>query len=52
MNGTQPDFNEEGRILIKKGRHPLLDKKKVVPIDIQLGKDFELLIIIRSEYRR
>ena len=45
MNGTQPDFNEEGRILIKKGRHPLLDKKKVVPIDIQLGKDFELLII-------
>ena len=45
MNGTQPDFNEEGRLLIKKGRHPLLDKKKVVPIDIQLGKDFELLII-------
>ena len=45
MNGTQPDFNEEGRILIKKGRHPLLDKKKVVPIDIQLGKDFELVII-------
>ena len=45
MNGTQPDFNEEGRILIKKGRHPLLDKKKIVPIDIQLGKDFELLII-------
>lgn len=45
MNGTQPDFNLEGRILIKKGRHPLLDKKKVVPIDIQLGKDFELLII-------
>ncbi len=45
MNGTQPDFNQEGRILIKKGRHPLLDKKKVVPIDIQLGKDFELLII-------
>ena len=45
MNGTQPDFNEEGRILIKKGRHPLLDKKTLVPIDIQLGKVFELLII-------
>ena len=45
MNGTQPDFNEEGLILIKKVSHPLLDKKKVVPIDIQLGKDFELLII-------
>lgn len=45
MNGTEPVFNQEGRILIKKGRHPLLDRKKVVPIDIQLGKDFELLII-------
>ena len=44
-NGSEPVFNEEGRIHIKKGRHPLLDKKKVVPIDIQLGKDFHLLII-------
>ena len=45
MNGSEPIFNEEGRISIKKGRHPLLDKKKVVPIDIFLGKDFQLLII-------
>lgn len=45
MNGSEPIFNEEGRISIKKGRHPLLDKKKVVPIDISLGKDFQLLII-------
>lgn len=44
-NGSEPRFNEEGRIQIKKGRHPLLDKKKVVPIDIHLGKDFDLLII-------
>ena len=44
-NGSEPRFNEEGRIRIKKGRHPLLDKKKVVPIDIHLGKDFDLLII-------
>ena len=29
----------------KKGRHPLLDKKSVVPIDIWLGKDFRLLVI-------
>lgn len=44
-NGSEPEFNEEGRIQIKKGRHPLLDKKTVVPIDIQLGKDFDLLVI-------
>lgn len=44
-DGSEPRFNEEGRIRIKKGRHPLLDKKKVVPIDIHLGQDFDLLII-------
>lgn len=44
-NGSEPIFNNEGRIHIKKGRHPLLDKKKVVPIDIWLGRDFHLLII-------
>lgn len=45
MNGTQPVFNTERYIHIRKGRHPLLDKKKVVPIDIHLGKDFDLLVI-------
>ena len=35
-NGTEPIFNEKGHINIKKGRHPLLDKKSVVPIDIWL----------------
>lgn len=45
MNGTAPVFNEEHYINIRKGRHPLLDKKKVVPIDINLGRDFDLLII-------
>lgn len=44
-NGTEPIFNEKGHINIKKGRHPLLDKKSVVPIDIWLGKDFRLLVI-------
>lgn len=38
-SGTEPLFNENGYINIKKGRHPLLDKKKVVPIDISIGKD-------------
>lgn len=45
MNGTEPLFNTDHFINIRKGRHPLLDKKKVVPIDIHLGKDFDLLII-------
>lgn len=44
-NGAQPLFNNEGRIHIRKGRHPLLDKKKVVPIDVTLGEDFHLLIV-------
>ena len=45
MSATEPIFNLDRRINIKKGRHPLIDKKKVVPIDINLGKDFELLVI-------
>ncbi|MBO5166535.1 MAG: endonuclease MutS2 [Lachnospiraceae bacterium] len=45
LNATKPLFNTDHYIHIRKGRHPLLDKKKVVPIDIHLGKDFDLLII-------
>ena len=45
QNATMPLFNTEHRIRIRQGRHPLLDKKKVVPVDIQLGIDFDLLII-------
>ena len=44
-NGVAPLFNDEGRIHIRKGRHPLLDKKKVVPIDVHLGEEFHLLIV-------
>lgn len=45
MNGTEPIFNEEGHVLLKKARHPLIPKKQVVPIDIRLGDSFDLLII-------
>lgn len=45
MNATCPIFNDHHYINIRKGRHPLLDKKKVVPIDIHLGDTFDLLII-------
>jgi len=44
-NGTAPIFNENGYIRIRKGRHPLLNKHKVVPIDVTLGDAFDLLII-------
>ena len=44
-NGSEPIFNQKGIINIKKGRHPLLDKKKVVPIDLILGKDYRMLIV-------
>lgn len=45
MKATMPEFNDKRYINIKKGRHPLLDAKKVVPIDVHLGDDFTLLII-------
>lgn len=45
MNGSKPIFNNEGRIYIREGRHPLLDRKTVVPITVTLGADFTLLIV-------
>lgn len=44
-NCSMPKFNHRGYINIKDGRHPLLDPKKVVPINVYLGKDFDLLIV-------
>ena len=45
QNAAMPLFNTEHYIRIRKGRHPLLPAKKVVPIDIHLGKDFDLLVV-------
>lgn len=45
QKSTEPIFNEKGYLNIKKGRHPLIDPKKVVPIDIYMGRDFHLLIV-------
>jgi DNA mismatch repair protein MutS2 len=45
QNATMPLFNTDQQIRIRKGRHPLIDKKAVVPVDILLGIDFDLLII-------
>ena len=43
--GSEPEFNTDGIIHIKEGRHPLLDKHKVVPITIRLGDEFHLLVV-------
>ena len=45
QNATEPDFSDNTCIHIRKGRHPLLNKKAVVPIDIYLGEGFDQLII-------
>jgi DNA mismatch repair protein MutS2 len=45
QNATMPLFNENNYINIRKGRHPLLKADIVVPIDIHLGRDFDLLVI-------
>ena len=45
MNATMPDFNEDGIIDLRKARHPLIDRRSVVPVDISLGDTYDLLII-------
>lgn len=45
MRGTEPTFPKDGHIHIKQGRHPLIPKERVVPIDLHLGKDFSLLVV-------
>ena len=45
QNASRPLFNDEHIVRIRQGRHPLLDRKKVVPIDVELGKNFDLLVI-------
>ena len=45
MNASRPFYNVYGHVNLKKARHPLLDKAKVVPINIKLGYDFDLLVI-------
>ncbi len=45
MNGAAPKLNSDGIVNIVKGRHPLIDKNRVVPTDIYLGKDFDTLVV-------
>lgn len=45
MEGSEPDLNEEGILEIKNGRHPLIDSSKVVPINVEMGRDWSTLLI-------
>ncbi|MBQ9145338.1 MAG: endonuclease MutS2 [Clostridia bacterium] len=45
VDGTQPLLNDQGILNIRQGRHPLIEKHKVVPIDMRLGKDFDVLLV-------
>lgn len=45
LNATMPIFNQEYRLKLRQARHPLLDPKTAVPIDVRLGEDFDLLIV-------
>ena len=45
MKASRPILNNDGEILLKKARHPLIDPKTVVPVDISLGIDFDSLVI-------
>ncbi len=45
MNATMPIIRQDGVVRLNKARHPLIDKQKVVPVDLQLGEDFTTLVI-------
>ncbi|MEY8000387.1 endonuclease MutS2 [Clostridium sp. Mt-5] len=45
LNATIPKVNEEGLVDIIEGRHPLINKKAVVPMDVHIGRDFTCLVI-------
>ena len=45
MNAWPPIMNDQGRVELRKARHPLIDAKTVVPISVRLGTDFDTMII-------
>ena len=45
MKAWEPEMNDQGRVVLRNARHPLIDAKKVVPISVHLGKDFDSMII-------
>ncbi len=45
MGGEAPEIAEDGMLNLKSARHPLIDKKKVIPIDVKLGDDYKTLVV-------
>ncbi|MDO5441706.1 MAG: endonuclease MutS2 [Bacillota bacterium] len=45
MRASRPEVNTDGQIVIKRGRHPLIDQKKVVPINVELGVNYDTLVV-------
>ncbi len=45
MNASVPNLSDDGKVRLSKARHPLIDKNKIVPIDIALGYDYDVLVI-------
>ncbi len=45
MKAMAPKITDDGHVLLKKARHPLIDPKKAVPIDFELGRDYTTLVI-------
>lgn len=45
MGGEAPEIAEDGLLNLKSARHPLIDKKKVIPIDVKLGDDYKTLVV-------
>ena len=45
MKAEEPRIDEDGYLELKEARHPLIDRKKVVPINVRLGKDFSVLVV-------
>ena len=45
MNASEPVFTDTRELSFERARHPLLDKSRVVPINITLGKDFDMLVV-------
>ena len=45
LDGSRPIFNDQGRIILKRARHPLIEKDRVVPIDFSVGTDYRTLVI-------
>ena len=51
MNAVRPEVRRDGAIHLRKARHPLLDPKTAVPIDIELGDTFDTLVITGPQHR-